>query len=62
METTKANDLELSMYLAWLFHTLPNTNGDDIEAMRALLPYHVDRERIVEYFAQEARLLTGADK
>jgi len=62
METAKANDLELSMYLAWLFHTLPNTKRDDIEAMRALLPYQVDRERIVEYFAQEARLLAGADK
>lgn len=62
METTKANDLELSMYLAWLFNTLPNTDHDDPVALRTLLPYQVDRERIVEHFAQEARLLAGANK
>ena len=62
METTKANDLELSMYLAWLFHTLPNTDHDDPEALRALLPYQVDRERIIEYFAQQSALMEGAGK
>jgi transposase len=62
METVKANDLEPSMYLPWLFHTLPNTDADDTEALRALLPYRVDRERIADYLAYEITLRAGADK
>jgi transposase len=62
METVKANDLEPSMYLPWLFHTLPNTDADDTDALRALLPYRVDRGRIADYLAQEIELRVGADK
>ena len=62
MESVKANNLELSLYLPWLFHTLPNTDANDIDALRALLPYRVDRERIVEYVIEETNALVGADK
>lgn len=62
IETVKANNLEPSLYLPWLFHTLPNTDPSDVEALRALLPYEVDRARIVNHLAQDFMLLTGADK
>lgn len=62
IETVKANDLEPSLYLPWLFHTLPNTDPNDTLALRALLPYEVDRDRIVSYLAHDLMLLAGADK
>jgi len=62
IETVKANDLEPAMYLPWLFHTLPNTDPEDIGALRELLPYQVDRRHVVEYLAQHTILMAGADK
>ena len=62
IETVKANDLEPAMYLPWLFHTLPNTDPEDLAALRELLPYQVERRRVVEYLAQHTILMAGADK
>lgn len=47
VDAIKANDLEPSFYLPWLFHTLPNTDPNDTEALRALPPYEVDRDHLV---------------
>jgi len=62
IETVKANDLEPSLYLPWLFHALPNTNTTDHDALRALLPYTVDKQRIVDHLAEEMQRVVGAEK
>jgi len=51
IETARANDLAPDMYLRWLFQTLPKTDLTDSNALRALLPYGVDPDRIVQALA-----------
>lgn len=53
IETAKANDLEPMIYLHWLFATLPSVDPDDADAISALLPYCVDRDRIAADLAHE---------
>lgn len=53
IETAKANDLDPMIYLHWLFATLPNIDPDDADAISALLPYRVDRDRVAADLARE---------
>ena len=53
IETAKANDLEPMIYLHWLFATLASVDPDDVDAISALLPYRVDRDRIAADLAHE---------
>lgn len=46
IETAKANDLDLPLYLQWLFDTLPRIDPNDADTIDTLLPYRVDRDRI----------------
>ena len=54
IETAKANDLAPDMYLRWLFNTLPNADTTSSKALRALLPYGVDPDMIVQSLADKA--------
>ena len=54
IETAKANDLAPDMYLRWLFNTLPNADTTSSKALRALLPYGVDPDVIVQSLADKA--------
>jgi transposase len=54
IETAKANDLNPDMYLRWLFNVLPNTDTTNTEALRALTPYGVDPDMIVQSLADRA--------
>jgi len=53
IETAKANDLAPDMYLRWLFNTLPNADITNPKALRALLPYGVDPDMIVQWLADK---------
>jgi hypothetical protein len=46
IETAKANDLDPMIYLHWLFATLPSVDPGDADAISALRPYRVNRDRI----------------
>ena len=52
--TTKANDLAPDMYLRWLFQTLPNTDLSNPDTIRAILPYGVEPDIIVQSLADHA--------
>lgn len=54
IETAKANDLAPDMYLRWLFNTLPNADTTSPKALRALLPYGIDPDMIVQSLADKA--------
>ena len=54
IETAKANDLAPDIYLRWLFNTLPNADTTSSKALRALLPYGVDPDIIVQSLADKA--------
>jgi transposase len=45
IETAKANGLEPYAYLRYVFTELPK--AETVDAIEALLPYHVDKERLI---------------
>ena len=53
IESAKANNLDLPLYLQWLFDTLPKIDPNDTTAIDTLVPYHVDRDRIATDLARQ---------
>ena len=55
IETANENDLAPGMHPRWLFNNLPNADTTSAEALRALTPYRIDPDVIVQPLADRAQ-------